>query len=742
MGKTGPVNGQTSLAGYNGLVASRISNSHKNNPAINWGLNNPTQLNSATISSNQTSASTNNLSVQNQPIQNVFQNNSTSNLQIMNLQYNLDNRNVYPTSKHHQIQLAIQQRSRASATPHHHAKTAMAMMNNQATLNTLMNSNSYNTANFQSSKNDSYNSYLTYSDDSTAIFNQAPQDTSIISSPPNFKRSQQDIKTPNAIQFNRSATANSADLAGLSRITKSADSNRANYTLNNSSEQASSIKYGWDAIDLGGMGLRSLSNELFNYNFLVKLYINHNQLTFLPSSISKLKNLEVLDASGNQITSIPSQIGLCCKLKELLLFDNRITELPFELGTLYQLETLGLEGNPTSEPTRSLLQKKGTRVVIEYLRDIAPPAKIVDDRSWISVDKTIDVSSSEVVSVVSYNVLGSKYATSQQYAYCPSWALSWENRREIIISELLALSSDIICLQEVETAEYSDFFSAKLNPAGYEGIFWAKSRARTMPEAERKSVDGCATFFKSNVFTLVSSHLLEFQPSALKRSDFRKSEDFFNRFMTKDNICGFGVLQHKLASGNPKIVVANAHIHWNPEFTDVKMVQVTMMMEELKSIASNYTGANFNSSNQHNNRMSKSNQNSSQKETQPTVLICGDFNSTPDSGLYEYLSTSKLSKAHDDMAKLESYSDYTEKGLTHDFSLKSAYASIGEMDITNYTPTFKGVIDYIWYSTSTLQLAGLLGPIDPVWLSQQVGFPNAQIPSDHIPLMAEFKFKS
>ena len=50
-------------------------------------------------------------------------------------------------------------------------------------------------------------------------------------------------------------------------------------------------------------------------------------------------------------------------------------------------------------------------------------------------------------SVMSYNVLCDKYATRQQYGYCPSWALAWEYRKSIIMKELLDLTPDIIALQ-------------------------------------------------------------------------------------------------------------------------------------------------------------------------------------------------------------------------------------------------------------------------------------------------------
>lgn len=63
------------------------------------------------------------------------------------------------------------------------------------------------------------------------------------------------------------------------------------------------------------------------------------------------------------------------------------------------------------------------------------------------------------------------------------------------------LSYEIILLftifQEVETEQYYSFFLVELKERGYNGFFSPKSRARTMSEQERKHVDGCAIFFKT-----------------------------------------------------------------------------------------------------------------------------------------------------------------------------------------------------------------------------------------------------
>ncbi len=62
-------------------------------------------------------------------------------------------------------------------------------------------------------------------------------------------------------------------------------------------------------------------------------------------------------------------------------------------------------------------------------------------------------------------------------------------------------------MQEVETEQYYTFFLETLKERGYDGFFCPKSRAKLMSEQERKHVDGCAVFFKTEKWELPSVFL-------------------------------------------------------------------------------------------------------------------------------------------------------------------------------------------------------------------------------------------
>ncbi|KAG8906707.1 Glucose-repressible alcohol dehydrogenase transcriptional effector [Tulasnella sp. 403] len=543
----------------------------------------------------------------------------------------------------------------------------------------------------------------------------------------------------------------------------------------------------WTTLDMGGMRLKNLAHSLFKLNYLTTLYVNHNNLTSLSPLIAQLRNLVHLDLSANQLTTLPAELGMCTSLRELLLFDNLLETLPPQLGTLHQLVMLGLEGNPMQQNYRAILQKDGTPALIAYLRDSCPVPSPPPERVWKNAPTQRNAAdsdpTSETFTLLCYNILCERYATSMMYGYTPSWALAWDYRKELILTEIINYEADFLCLQEVDAAQYEEYFMRHLEPQGYDGIFSPKSRARTMPESQRRHVDGCATFYKKDKYSLVEHQLIEFGSSSNHNSsgDDQKlssiSDDMFNRVFTKDNIAIIALLENR-ATGS-RLIIANVHVHWDPEFRDVKLVQVAIMMEELEKIAkgfallpprlldgshgpTGYTNGRTNGTANGSTNGTNSSSSSPEPSTDGTnpvpkaphyddptripTIVCGDFNSVPNSGVYEFLSNGALSPNHVDFMT-HKYGKYTDEvasggGMRHNYSLKSAYSTAlggSELPITNYTPSFKGVIDYIWYTNLSLSVEAVLGEVDEKYLEKVVGFPNAHFPSDHVCIISEFR---
>lgn len=291
--------------------------------------------------------------------------------------------------------------------------------------------------------------------------------------------------------------------------------------------------------------------------------------------------------------------------------------------------------------------------------------------------------------------------------------MDWDYRKELILQEILLYNSDIICLQEVETVQYEEFFRDQLRMRGdYEGIFWPKSRAKTMAEWDRKHVDGCAIFYKSQRFKLEERFVIEFSQVALEKPKLRSSEDAFTRIMNRDNIAV--VARFEQRETKRPLIITNVHIHWDPSYKDAKLLQAIMLTEELAKLESKYPRS--------------------------AMIVCGDFNSLPDSGVYELMQKGSIKPNHPDFCKY-TYEPYSSTGYSSNLNLEHAYVACEDLGFTNCTPFFKGIIDYIFYKPSVLTVAGLLGPIAPDYFDHAVGLPSPHFPSDHIPLLVEFRTK-
>jgi len=203
--------------------------------------------------------------------------------------------------------------------------------------------------------------------------------------------------------------------------------------------------------------------------------------------------------------------------------------------------------------------------------------------------------------------------------------------------------------------------------------------------------------------------------------------------MPRDNVAVATFLENKMTGA--RLLVTNVHVFWNPDYRDVKVIQVAMLLEELKKLADAFAEKNVETTANRDNTPHLKYDNG----LQIPLIICGDFNSTADSGVYELLDRGALTHDHDDLNGRK-YGDFTAEGISHPFQLKSAY-SPKDLSFTNYTPGFMGMIDYIWYSTNLLETISLLGDVDRKYMDRIPGFPNAHFPSDHIALMAKFKLK-
>lgn len=466
----------------------------------------------------------------------------------------------------------------------------------------------------------------------------------------------------------------------------------------------------WMILDLSKTGIINIPPKICQFIFLKELYIQKNFLQEIPIEVCRLSMLKVLNLSQNMIRELPVEICKLVELQSLVVCDNMIGELPAELGSLWQLEQLVLDGNPLREPFSELYQTYNTTDFILFIRENILSVVEPSPRVWHFVEN-IELSN-DAFMTLSYNILGNKFTSSSIYGYTPSWVLDWERRKMCLLEEILSHNADIVCLQEVEQQCYEDLLVPHLGiQGGYSFDFLQKTKLNQIGIPKRPEIDGCATFFKTQKYTFLEKHIVELNKLSFEKED--EGKNMYQRVSCRDNVAL--VLLLKNNKTKKTILVGNIHLHWDPKQKDVKLIQTILFLEELSSFQ-NIHKAN-------------------------SVLLCGDFNSLPDSGVYTLLSTGKIDQTHPDFGGFV-YEPYTQKGFGHSFHFQSAYSQAKELPATCFSNRFQGTLDYIWYSSHRLSVVGLLGPLSPEYISQTGGLPNAYFPSDHIPLVSEFQEKT
>ncbi|CAK9103165.1 Carbon catabolite repressor protein 4 homolog 1 (CCR4 homolog 1) [Durusdinium trenchii] len=327
--------------------------------------------------------------------------------------------------------------------------------------------------------------------------------------------------------------------------------------------------------------------------------------------------------------------------------------------------------------------------------------------------------------VMNWNVLADLYANETAYPYCEKWALSWDWRKHLIMKELKSMAVDIITLQEVQKDAYDDWFRPQLLEAGYEGVFQQKKRDPIFHHG-KYIAEGCATFYKTSRFRRFDKQVIDYDRETSCEIPNTGDDQRCLQRLSKGNIALAVMLEDQQIkatnscqagpTGGHCLVVVNTHILCDPSSSDVKLWQSFLLINSLEQLGWNHW----------------------------PLLLAGDFNSTPDSAVYEYLKQGTINGAHEDLR-------YDPSGLLsrfrmnmhHNLELSTAYAACTghEAEFTNYTEDFKGTLDYIWFSPQVLEVVAITQVDEECELRKEQALPSSTCPSDHVSLVASFTFK-
>jgi mRNA deadenylase 3'-5' endonuclease subunit Ccr4 len=279
-------------------------------------------------------------------------------------------------------------------------------------------------------------------------------------------------------------------------------------------------------------------------------------------------------------------------------------------------------------------------------------------RAWVPLN-----SSTPSISLLQFNVLADFQSDNFPFCHDSAGALPWSKRADRLLAVCLQASPDLICLEECD--HFSDWFQPQLKLHGYDGFF-VKKNGEDAP-------DGTAVFFRSSKLQLLnqsSAPLLGSQNAVFAQ---------------------FQCATHTL-------FLSATHLKAKKGFESKRQEQGKLLLSGFNSfIAQHHSG-----------------------DSKPHMLICGDFNDTPESLVVSEFLTNQNVALSSALTAFPSDNTFTT------FKMRT----LGQEQCRT--------IDYIFYSHDTLRLCALLHM--PSVEELPFRLPATNYPSDHLAIAASFEF--
>ncbi|XP_058048682.1 nocturnin isoform X1 [Ahaetulla prasina] len=302
------------------------------------------------------------------------------------------------------------------------------------------------------------------------------------------------------------------------------------------------------------------------------------------------------------------------------------------------------------------------------------PARL--QRDFVDL-RTSFVRNHQPIRIMQWNILAQALGEGKDnFIQCPMEALRWEERKCLILEEILAYQPDILCLQEVD--HYFDTFQPLLSRLGYQCAFLPKPCSPCLDVECNNGPDGCALFFLKDRFTLINSTNIRLTAMKLKTNQV-------------------AIVQILKCNETGKLFcVAVTHLKARNGWETFRSAQGADLLENLKQIT---------------------------QDAEIPLIVCGDFNAEPTEEVYKQFSESSLNLN-------SAYKLLSTNGLTEPPYTTWKIRPSGECRHT---------LDYIWYSQQTLKVDAALTLLTEEQIGPN-RLPSFNYPSDHLSLVCDFTF--
>ncbi|XP_029932900.1 nocturnin-like isoform X1 [Myripristis murdjan] len=301
-----------------------------------------------------------------------------------------------------------------------------------------------------------------------------------------------------------------------------------------------------------------------------------------------------------------------------------------------------------------------------------------------------DSAPSSPIRVMQWNILAQALGEGvDSFVQCPLEALSWPQRKYLILEEILTYRPHILCLQEVD--HYYDTFQPVLAGLGYSSNFCPKPWSPCLDVEGNNGPDGCALFFDQSRFELLDS--MSIRLSAM--------------LIPTNQVAVVTMLRCRITGR--RMCVAVTHLKARSGWERVRSSQGSDLLRHVQNFIKKCPGGPTGASG---------------TDADTPLLICGDFNAIPTEDVYRCFALSPLG--------LDSaYKKLSRDGLTEPEYTTWKIRPTGECCST---------LDYIWYTQNKLSVEAVLD----MPTEEQIGpnrLPSYNYPSDHLSLVCDFSFK-
>lgn len=283
-------------------------------------------------------------------------------------------------------------------------------------------------------------------------------------------------------------------------------------------------------------------------------------------------------------------------------------------------------------------------------------SRMANTRAWWPSSKTVSVmdSSSSTPStsfrVFNWNILALQFVDMHRYLDTDGEVLCWANRVHAILAEILAKAPDIITLQEMNQNAYELTFCSALGERGYKGVFVPKTFSQCA------EIDGVATFWKTKRFRCLEDEAVKFS---------------VDKILNRPQVASVVMLEDTLYP-EERLIVSNTHLLFNLKRGDVKLGQLQLLMSAVWRMVERWSvhrRVPFGAVCSH-VRDAENVQESARElgaascghllelhgqspdravtvlTKTPGILMCGDYNVTPNSCIYEWIRSGRFDFTH------------------------------------------------------------------------------------------------